>query len=328
MAQSVLSFASLGAAQTSSSVAKTRSAPACLRGLDLNLASLRYQKVLKTEGGPIDHLEEWQATTSSRAWYRFDAFLLDSLRPAHEAGADGSAADVARPAARVAAISDALESWAFWDRSQSVMRDFYGFSVEDSRRGMAAFPGLFTYKAREQARAEALARYAVQNWWEGRLHHVVLAGPPEAEKVLQLELPETREVALLTFHDDVTTGLRTYGCGVARDLATALRRARIERRKHAEQVTSFVDLHPDPELALFSVQETTKRRSLYFALEAGQELFDERLRCERWSRARAPRAVFDGLIPGDWDRFASVWRTLYEAPTDEFASERADYFYW
>lgn len=328
MAQSVLSLGSLHSATSCAGKSTPQPRHSWLQGLDVNLSAWRYKKVLKAEGGPIDHMDEFRATSVEKPWYRFDAFLLENLRPSavHEADGIGSAA--ARPVARAAAISEAMESWAYWDRSQSAMRDYYGFSIEDSRRGMAAFPGVFTLRAREHARADAMVRYALLNWWEGRLEHSVLAGPPEAEKVLEIELPDSREVALLTFHDNPSSGLRTYGCGVAKDLATALRRARAERRQHEVQVSDFVALNPDPELALFTIKDAALRRALYFALPPGQELFDERVRCDRWNRARSPQAVFDGLIPGAWDRYASVWRTLYEAPTDEFASDRADYFYW
>lgn len=332
MAQSVLSSVLPTFAPTpSDAISATRPSRVSrlLGAIDLNLAPWRYQKVLKQDGGPIDHLVEGSFTTRFGAFFRFDAFLLDHLRPATaRREADGAGASPQRQTAQFSAVSEALESWAFSDRSTSPLRDLYGFDLEPSTHGMAAFPGLFAARARQAARLEGIERYAQLHWWEGRLRHELHRGAPGEDDLIEILLPDAAAVVVIAFFDDPATGLRTYGTASAPSLPEAVRAARLARLRHARQLEHLTENHLAPAYALLSLKDTRDRRALYFALEDGQSLFDERLRCGPWATRRAPRAIFDGLMPGDWDRYAAVWRCLYEPPSDEYAGSRCDYFLW
>lgn len=302
--------------------------------LDLNLAPFRYQKILRKDGGPIEHLEKAQVVSSQGLLYTVNAYLVEHLRPTRNAShtyygnADGGGTHLTELVARFMAVSEAIERWAFWDRIDSGMRALYGFDVDPTTTGMAAFPGLFHMRSRRKARLEALERFGLLHWWEGRIRHRMHRPAGVDYQVVELMVPRSNDAVVITFRDDPVSGTRAYGYGAGCDLATAIQSARNEMQRHEKVVERYVDYNPDPQMGLHRIGNTQERRALYFALGEGKALFDERLKCGPWARQSTPKTVFDGLLPGDWDRYATVWRALYEPPSDEHLSSRNDYFFW
>lgn len=302
--------------------------------LDLNLAPFRYQKILRKDGGPIDHLEKARVVSSQGPLYTVNAYLAEHLRPTRNAthhyygNADGGGTHLTELVARFMAVSEAIERWAFWDRVDSGMRALYGFDVDPTTTGMAAFPGLLHMRSRRKARLEALERFGLLHWWEGRLRHQVYRPVGADYQVVELIVPQAKDAVVVTFRDDAVSGTRAYGYGAGSHPAAAIASARNEMQRHEQVVERFLERNPDPQLGLLGVRSGQERRALYFALGEGKALFDERLNCGPWARQATPRTVFDGLLPGDWDRYATVWRTLYEPPSDEHLSNRNDYFFW
>lgn len=301
---------------------------------DLNLAPFRYQNILKQDGGPIEHLEQARIPSEQGLMFNVNAYLIEQLRPARGPGfeyygnADGGGTHATELVARFMAVSEAIERWAFWDRIDSAMRSFYGFDVDPTTTGMAAFPGLFHLRARRTARLEALERFGLMHWWEGRLKHRLHRSEDARHSIIEILIPGSSDAVVVTFADDPASGTRAYGYGAGATFAAAVHAARVEMHRHQRTIQRFVDRHPDPRLGLLTVRSRQERRALYFALPEGRDLFDERLKCGMWGRSATPRTVFDGLLPGDWDRYASVWRALYEPPSDEHLSDRNDYFFW
>src|ERR1022692_2454767 len=62
-----------------------------------------------------------------------------------------------------------MERWAFRVKVRAPDRELYGFDIDESSNGMAAFPGLFHTEARKRALLEAVERASVIAWWEGVL---------------------------------------------------------------------------------------------------------------------------------------------------------------
>lgn len=301
---------------------------------DLNMAAFRYQNILKKDGGPIEHLEQAQIASSQGLLFNVNAYLVEHLRPTRQrsndyyGNADGGGTHLTELIARFMAVSEAIERWAFWDRVDSGMSTLYGFDVDPSTTGMAAFPGLLHLRSRRKARLEALERFGLLHWWEGRLNHR-LHHPESADyTVVEIIIPGASDSVVVTFSDDPATGTRSYGYGAGPNLAAAVNSARGEMFGHQRTVARFISRHPDPRLGLLSVKSHQERRALYFSLAEGRDLFEERLKCGAWARQTAPKTIFDGLLPGDWDRYATVWRALYEPPSDEHLSSRNDYFFW
>lgn len=304
-----------------------------LTPIDLNLAPFRYSRVHKSEGGPIDHLDRWEMQLPEGKVFNVNAYLDPSLKPEVEpkqvwGDADGGGTHLAELIARFIAISEAIERWAYWDRKESSMRSLYGFDIDSSGTGMAAFPGLLQVRARKKARLEALERYGLLNWWEGRLPHRKISHPGFSSNIIQIMVPGSSDYVVVVYSDDAETGTRSYGHAAGSTLAAAVGGAKTEMIRHREVTRRFIERNPDPRLALSTLSSWQARRSIFFALSEGKDLFDERLKCGSWANTRGPKTVFDGWIPGAWDRYATVWRCVFEPPSEEYTANRTDYFFW
>jgi hypothetical protein len=302
------------------------------RRCDLNLAPIRYDRVLRKDGGPIERLEKATLNVREGALFAVNAYLDAGLRPQRGKAqiygdADGGSTHRNELVARFKAISEAIERWAFWDRSGSNSADLYGFDIDNSTTGMAAFPGLFLTKARHAARIEAIERFALQHWWEGRLAHEEIPGP-FGSRAVYIKLPFDDVAAVVVYEDDPVLGTAHYGYGAGATLPLAMEQAHAEMVRQRLVINRYVERNPSPTMGLAAIQGTHERRSIFFALPQGRALFQERLESTPWSPISKPKRVYDGWIPGPWDRYATVWRCLYEPPSDDHASSRMDYFFW
>lgn len=310
-----------------------RLANALLQNCDLNLAPLRYERVFRKDGGPIDHLDRAAHEVREGRIFNVNAFLDAALRPVRRLGqlygsADGGGTHPNELVARFMAISEAIERWAFWDRVDSPMRDLFGFDIDPSTTGMAAFPGLLQARARRSAWNEAIERFALMHWWEGQLNHREHAFEDAATRVVEILVPTPEIVPVVVYEDDLVTNTRHYGYAAGSSLENAVARATREMIRHRIIVQRYVERFPDPEMGLAAIGSVNERRALYFALRPGRTLFQERCDSGPWAREARLKTVFDGWVPGPWDRYAAVWRCLFEPPSDEHSSDRMDYFFW
>ena len=295
----------------------------------LSLAAFRYRAVTVESGGPIGRLEISDTTVLERREFIASAFLREGLveKPwRHEvfSPADGCGGSPSPMVARFMAISEAMERWAHWQLHGDGK---YGFDVDPSTNGMAAFPGLWKRQARTGALMEAAERFNLLNWWEGRL--------PAAESATQW--PGVRAAAICSAAPGITVilfrrtpeGFVAYGHGSAMDYDGACRKAAVEMDRHALVLSRFALAHAgriDDQLPASA--HPIERRSLFFATDAGHELFLARLRSAPAKPAPKPQVVFDGAIPGPWSRYADVWRVVYEPPSDRFLGMEENYFLW
>jgi hypothetical protein len=298
----------------------------------LNLAAFRYRACMAPAGGPVARIELADTTVLGRREFLANAYLREGLADLpwkHElfSNASGSGVSHSPMIARFMAISEAMERWAHWQTHASADGDRYGFDVDPSTTGMAAFPGLFRRQARHGALMEACERFNLLNWWEGRLPAAETAtewlGVRAA--VICSDVPGT---TVIVFRH-TPEGLVAYGHGSAMDYAGACRKAAVEMDRHAAVLARLSLAHAQRGGQPLSPQaHPIERRSLFFATEAGHELFLERLRSAPRRPAANPRVVFDGEIPGPWSRYADVWRVVYEPPSDRFLGSEENYFFW
>ncbi len=298
----------------------------------LSLAALRYRNVLAESGGPIERLQLADMMVLGRREFVANAFLKEGLggqlwRDEVFSPAQGGGVASSPMVARFMAISEAMERWAHWQMHNGADRHRYGFDVDPSSNGMAAFPGLFARQARAGALMEASERFNLLHWWEGRL--------PAAES--DTRWPGVRAATICSEAPGVTVvlfkrtaeGFFAYGHAAAMDYDGACRKAAIEMERHELILARFSRAHAGKLAGCLSPDaHPIERRSLFFATEAGHELFLEHLRSSpRWATAR-PRLVFDGVVPGPWSRYADVWRVVYEPPSDRFLGIEENYFLW
>jgi hypothetical protein len=261
-----------------------------------------------------------------RAYHQANAFLRSGLVPVMrhaiygEANGTGSSEDP-RVAAHMA-ISEALERWAYYTASSGADRTKYGFDCDCSSNGMAAFPGLFKSAVRKKAYHEALERFALIGWWDGRFR-------------------ATREsscfpgVSLIRIHHDVApdevvvlyrraaTGITSYGHAAGTNVLTAATRAAVELVRNEFVITGY-----RARGALVDPSSFAEQRCLHFASPEGFAEFLDRV--DRKPDRQAPRwrVAFDGEIGGPWSEYATVWRTCVEPATTDFADPGKMFFFW
>jgi ribosomal protein S12 methylthiotransferase accessory factor YcaO len=297
----------------------------------LSLAPYRFRNVLAA-GGPVSEVVLADTKVLGQREFLANAYLRPGLAEDRAdrilySSANGSGTSPSPMVARFMAISEAMERWAHWQLHDSAEAGCYGFDVDPSSNGMAAFPGLFARQARTCALMEAAERFNLLHWWEGRL--------PAAES--DTPWPGVRAATICSEAPGVTVvlfrrtadGMAAYGHAAAADYSSACRKAAIEMERHEVVISHFARTHAGSitDRQSDSIQPI-ERRALFFATEAGHELFLERLRSTPRRAAARPRLVFDGAVPGPWSRYADVWRVVYEPPSDRFLGTEENYFLW
>jgi hypothetical protein len=174
---------------------------------------------------------------------------------------------------------------------------------------------------------EAAERFNLLNWWEGRL--------PAAES--DTRWPGVRVATICSEAPGVTvilfkrtdSGFTAYGHAAAADYASACRKAAIEMERHALIIARYAHAHAGKLTdQLPAGAHPIERRCLFFATEAGHELFLERLRSSPRQPLARPQLVYDGPVPGPWSRYADVWRVVFAPPSDRFFGAEENYFLW
>lgn len=301
----------------------------------LNLAPWRYRDVLAAHGGPLERLSCGERTVLGARWFEANAYLRAEHAPgrcerAVYGAADGTGTARSPMVARFKAVSEAVERWAQMVTYAAGEGARYGFDVDPSSNGLAAYPGLYRRQARRFALWEAAERFNLMNWWEGRL--------PAQE--VPVWWPEVRAVRIDSAAPGVTVilqrvsnrGYTAYGHAAAATFEAACEKAAVELERHDQVVRYYALMHAGParlEGAAEAAMHPSEQRCLHFALGAGREQFDEQVRRSATVRASAqPRLLFDGPVRGPWERYASVWRVLFAPPSDHFRSRDRTYFLW
>jgi len=292
----------------------------------VSLASLRYSDVFADSGGPIASIVTGDLSVFGVPHKQANAFLRPEIavgKPAYAVygQADGTGSDPSAAVACHMAISEALERWAFLAMHDSPAAGRYGFDTDRSSNGMAAFPGIFRKQAQGLARIEALERFAVIAWWDGRLPADKISAPiPGAELVRIHHDAGTGEVVLIARQ---TRAGCAFGHAAGRTVAEAVRKAAIELAR-----AEFVLASHRAKGAIVTPANFLERRVLWFASDRGAEAFHRRVASRPDKPAPSWRTVFDGEIPGPWSRWATVWRCCVAMPTDEFLDPKSNFFFW
>lgn len=292
-----------------------------------SLAALNYREILTSHGGPIERISSGTLDVLGRKESQANAFLRPGLirdKSEHSVygNADGTGANRSPQIARHMAISEALERWAFYEASQGENAAKYGFDLDSSTNGMAAFPGLFKTQARKRAYHEALERWALISWWSGHMRASVVGDTMLGVTALRLEhSAKFGEVALLFRRS--AAGHVSYGYSAGSTFRTAAARAAVELARN-EFVVTYYKLSS----AVREVPNCFERRCLFFAGEEGHAEFLRRV-FDRRSRSEAPWSVkFDGEIAGPWSKYATVWRVVPEMPSRDYLDPRNSFFFW
>jgi len=292
----------------------------------LSLAALNYRNIFTQDGGPVEKLMSSQFPILGKSVYQTNAFLKPGLTPnrgkyALFSDADGTGSNENPQIARHMAISESLERWAYHHTIKHNPKE-YGMDEDNSSNGMAAFPGLFKAQAQKRAYYEALERWALVSWWDGRMDLEEVGKPFLGVHALRIKHdgPEG-EVAIL--YRPSETGHVSYGYAAGTSIARAIVKATVELARF-EFVISYYKLNGRDD----EIKSYMERRCLHFASFEGYAEFLDKVRQGR-TKASVPWKIrFDGEIPGEWSQYATVWRVAPQMPTLDFLNPKVQFFYW
>lgn len=298
----------------------------------LNLAAFRYRNALTADGGPIERLASGETSVLGVRWFSANAYLRAECAPGRSArvvwgSADGSGVDRSPLVARYKAVSEALERWAHHVLHRAPEGRAFGFDIDPSSNGMAAFPGLFARQARRAALEEAAERFNLLHWWEGHLRAVAQASPFAGIEAWTIESEAPGVTVLL--HRRSERGHHAYGHAAAGDFRSACGKAVVELERHDTAVRLWAVARAGrSDQGVDEEAHVIDRRPVFFAGEEGYALFRERIEGGVTGTPARPKLVFDGEVPGPWQHYAHVWRVVFEPPSRRFVSRELRYFMW
>jgi hypothetical protein len=296
----------------------------------ISLAGYRYRNILESEGGPVGRLSHREFSVYGRPLFQANAWLADRIAGRRVkyvvyGNADGTGTADTPMVARHMAISEAMERWAYRAKVHAPDRELYGFDIDESSNGMAAFPGLFGTEARRRALLEAVERSSVIAWWEGLIDGEVRT--TEWPGIQALVLPSLIDlgVTVVAFRE-TRPDCFAYGQGAAMTYFGACERAVMElaRTEYAlglRRVSEGLAEEPEP-------TDLFERRCLFFSRPEGHAMFVERLHRKMPSATFKSAIVCDAEVEGPWSEFAAVWRVLVRVPNTYFLVDSEKYFFW
>lgn len=293
----------------------------------LNLASLRYRNVLAADGGPVAEIETGRFPVRGKPMALANARLAPGLTKKSPvtlySDADGTGVHPLASVARHKAVSEAMERWAFSTLVRSERAEDYAFDIDPSTCGMSAFPGLLRRQARRNAVLEAIERFSLIAWWDGRIDG----------RLFQTDWPGVSAVAIDGPFGGVTVvayaptewGGYAYGHAAEENFSAACEKAVIELARHEWILRSWW-------LGFVAGQKTTptnifEQRCLFFASEEGHELFQKRLATKATGKMPKAEVICDRDIPGPWSDYAAVWRFALRPPSDGYIRGGERYFF-
>jgi hypothetical protein len=282
--------------------------------------------VLRAKGGPIEQILAAPFSIFHQKTFQASAFLCREVCRERSnsvvfAQADGTGTSDNPVIAEHMAVSEALERWAFRVTSRSSDAARFGFDVDRSSNGMAAYPG-FKWQAKRRARYEALERFALIGWWDGRLEASSDPSPyPDVSRVRIHHGQDEGEVVIL--YHKAPTGFYAYGHAAARSLSAATKRAAIELAR-----AEFVISRYRARGSCAPIPDSFEQRCLHFSTPEGHTEFLQRLYSRPEKQAPKWRTIFDGEILGPWSRWATIWRHCVEMPTYDFLDRKQWFFLW
>ncbi|MEK7721871.1 MAG: hypothetical protein AAB359_05730, partial [Elusimicrobiota bacterium] len=283
--------------------------------MELNLSPFKYRNIFSKDGGPIDRLNvsllEQPGKTQE---FEAVAFLLPDIVPQwHKnstiyCGGHGGGTHHMRNIACYIAMSEALERWAYFGPSFGEQQILFGFDVEPSTSGMAAFPGLTKRPARVRANWEAVERWSLLEWWYGRLPAVLSPGSGRAAGALYISQP-LKDCCAVIIWATLASGSMAYGFAAADTPETALHKASIEKARNTTALTRFFnkELFLSQDFIADGQYPIYDRRLIFFASPPGGDMF--------WDRAISssdlnitpviPPKLIDTEIKGPWSKYAT-----------------------
>lgn len=297
-----------------------------MRWPEFNLAPIKYAKVHKDYGGPIERISFREITLFGKPAFEAFAYLEESVAGKNENNsvlygkADGSGTAHSQAGAVYAAISEALERWAWRATLLSQQYSQLRYDLDSSTNGFAAFPGLFKIGVRRRAFFEAVERWSVAAWWEGKLGHAAIALPNFPSAVTGIQLRQIAPSACTVILKAPLGDFATYSFATAENAANAVNKALIELDRNQRTVPIYQNAKNE-----IKIESLIEKRLVFFASQKGQKLFERRLAEKHTNDNLSPRLIVDCEVVGPWSKYTHVWRCLFDN-ADIHETQNEDYF--
>jgi hypothetical protein len=292
--------------------------------IGISLAGVKYRNA-ESPAGTIDRIDEGVLDIDGNLYFGANAWLNSGLRAPRIdqlfCDADGSGVATSRSEARHKAISEAIERWAYFTVSRDkTSKPIYGFDQDPSTSGMAAYPGLIRWMARDFAIDEAVERFSLLHWWEGKLTFQYMGEVTSG--VFGIKFPELLGRHALILYS-VSSGIASYGSAANRDLRKAIASAHFELRRNRLAINKWNgESHTNPR-----PKDRFEQRAIFFSSPKGHETFLKRMEGMEVTKS-FPDKICDRPIRGPWDKYTSVWRFAFRPPSNRFYTDGAEYFFW
>lgn len=292
----------------------------------LSLAPYYFRTVFSDQGGPVARVHSGQFPVFDHPSYQASAFLKPELtceknRLVMFGSADGTGSSETPSVAQHKAISEALERWAYHETHRSGERKKFGFDLDRTSNGMAAYPG-FAWQARRRARFEALERFALIGWWDRQFPCSNHRAPYPDVGMLRIHHGQSFGEVVLLYHR-APSGFMAYGYAAGSTLTSAASRAVVELVR-----CEYVISRHRARGSITPVKDHMERRCLYFSTPEGHAQFLERVYTKPTKTPTPWIPLFDGEIPGPWSKWAKVWRHSVVMPTYDFLDQGSNFFFW
>lgn len=300
----------------------------------LSIASTKYINIFSSQGGPISELysKPRQIAQDVNGFEAYAQICPDLMEYTNEnfiyGHYAGTGSDKFKFIAQHKAISEALERWAFSQAISNGEKARYGFDVEPSTSGMAAFPGFTSRGAREIALFEAVERWSIVNWWNGNLASKAITVIDRANScgVVEILTPWSKNSSTIILYSNCSNSSRTaYGFAAHQNRKLAITKAEIELFRNKLLLSNI-----SPNLNFSDLKRRNERRLIYFSSVEGHEHFKQVLynSMKVGFKNDIPGKLVDREIKGPWSKYCHVWRILFENEFDSHLSNDVDQFYF
>lgn len=290
-----------------------------------------HRNVAAIRGGPIAGVQIGEMPFFGERRFLAHAVLVPGLRAQQRtrllySHVDGTGVHAVAQTARHMAISEALERWAHGaSTADPALSVRYGFDVDPTTNGMAAYPSLLPTPARAKAWEEAMERHAIRCWWEGRCGAV--RRETEWPGVSAIEIPGSPQARTVVAWRRTTFDLVAYGHAASPTFLGALDHALMELARHEMALRHrwFGEGSRPDEARSEDIGEC---RSWFFATPEGHDLFLRRVDGCGAEPCPEPELVFDGELFGPWSAYTHIWRIVCRPFSEAYLRGGKEYFFW
>ena len=258
-----------------------------------------------------------------KKYFESNAFLNPELRPEWLGKSklykdcDGSGTDIYKNIAVYKGISEALERFAFYQTADLYEKEFC-FDLNPTTTGMAAFPHLFVKFARENAKKEAVERWAIHQF-NLKLLPVVQHRDFGSINVFELVTPFSNLKTCILHHNNLDQ--HVYSFATDSSILKAIEKAQVELSRNMAVLKKLAGIEKE-EL------EAVDRTLAFYASQEGFEKFNSLIKSSPDVIVNVnPRILCDKELIGPWTKYTKVWRYLLEDSYFDCSQDRTFFMF-